>query len=267
MFLDRILQDKKIEVAERSRRVALADLERLVAEAPPPRDFLGAIKGTGLAVIGEVKRGSPSRGPIRPDLDAASLAVQYQVGGCAAISVLTDAPHFLARPHDLERVRAATTVPVLRKDFLLDEYQIWESRAMGADAVLLIVAALQAGELAHLVRLAGELGMCPLVEVHSAEEVDIALDRGVRLVGVNNRDLRTFQVNLETTQRLIQQIPGNVAVVSESGIAGPREAALVRHWGADAILVGEALVSSADPAGLVRALSETGTGSSRGRRS
>jgi indole-3-glycerol phosphate synthase len=171
VFLSRILEAKRREVEERSARQSLAELRLLAADAPPPRDFAAALRRPGLGVIGEVKRTSPSRGPIRPDLDPVALAREYEAGGCAAVSVLTDAPFFGALQGDLESARAAVSVPVLRKDFLLSEYQLHEARAMGADAVLLIVAALEAEELSALIGLAGDLGICPLVEVHTEDEV------------------------------------------------------------------------------------------------
>ncbi len=252
MFLSRILEAKRLEVARRRKRTPQWVLERRAGDASEPRDFLAGLTRPGLGVIGEVKRASPSRGPLRPDLDAPALARQYESAGCIAVSVLTDVPHFGALPDDLEQVRTAVSVPVLRKDFVISEYQLWESRAMGADAVLLIVAALEPESLGGLVDLADRLGMCPLVEVHGPEEVEIALRYGARAVGINNRDLRSFRVDLETTRRLRRAIPANVAVVSESGISTPRDAALVREWGADAVLVGEALVTSADPGGLIQ---------------
>lgn len=255
MFLSKILEAKRREVEERSARAPLGELERLVARAPGPRDFGAALRPAGLAVIAEIKRASPSRGPIRTDLDAPALARQYEAGGCAAISVLTDEPFFGARPDDLGSVRAAVSVPVLRKDFLLSEYQLWESRAMGADAVLLIVAALGEDELSALIRLSRELGMTPLVEVHTEEEARTALECGATVVGINNRDLVTFKVDLETTRRLRPLVPPGVTVVAESGIGGPHEAALVREWGADAVLAGEALVAAGDPARLIQAMS------------
>lgn len=205
-------------------------------------------------MIAEIKRASPSKGPIRPDLDAQALARGYETGGCSALSVLTDGPHFGALEGDLPAARAAVSIPVLRKDFLISEYQLWESRALGADAVLLIVAALERQTLRRLISLAVELGMCPLVEVHAEDEVEAAVEAGARVIGINNRDLRTFRVDLETTQRLRTMIPPEIAVISESGISGPSEAAVVRSWGVDAVLVGEALVRSADPAALIRSL-------------
>ena len=255
MFLDSILEVKRREVAERMQVTPLATLERRVETAAPTKDLVAAVRRPGLGVIAEVKRASPSKGPIRPDLDATGLARSYETGGAVAVSVLTDEPHFGARPADFAQVKGAVSVPVLRKDFVVSDYQVWETRAMGADAVLLIVAALGRRALAKLIRLAGELKLTPLVEVHDAEEVAVALDCGVRLLGINNRDLRTFRVDLETTHRLSHLVPAEVAIVAESGIAAPREAALVREWGADAVLVGESLVMSDDPGTLIKALS------------
>jgi indole-3-glycerol phosphate synthase len=255
VFLSRILEAKRREVEERSARRPLEELRRLAAAAAAPRDFATALRRPGLGVIAEVKRASPSKGPIRPDLDPVALARAYELGGCAAISVLTDEPFFAAQADDLESVRAAVSVPVLRKDFLLSEYQLYEARAMGADAALLIVAALEPEELSALIGLAVALGMCPLVEVHTEGEVEAALEAGAKVVGINNRDLTTFKVDLETTRRLRPLVPPGVGVVAESGIATPEQAALVASWGVDAVLVGEALVASEDPAGLVRAMS------------
>ena len=260
MFLDRIVRKKREEIAEKSAKIPQSALERLAAQTAPARDLLAALRQPGLGVIAEIKRASPSRGPIRPDLDAAALALQYEEGGAAAISVLTDEPHFGARPGDLEAVRTAVSVPVLRKDFILSEYQLWESRAMGADAVLLIVAALETELLPRLIDLAMKLGICPLVEVHTADEVDVAVACGAQAIGINNRDLATFRVELETTRRLRPLIPPGPAVVSESGIVSPRDAALVGQWGVDAVLVGEALVASQDPAGFLRSLRASASG-------
>lgn len=252
MFLDVILADKQREVAEREAVRPLDVLERMAASANPCRDFQHALQKPGLSVIAEIKRASPSRGPIRPDLNALALAMEYEAGGCAVISVLTDGPHFGARDGDLPGARAAVSIPVLRKDFLTCEYQLWESRALGADAVLLIVAALERHALRRLISLSEKLGMCPLVEVHRQDEVEAAVDAGARVFGINNRDLHSFRVDLETTRRLRPMIPPGGVTISESGILGPAEAALVRSWGADAVLVGEALVSSPNPGDLIR---------------
>lgn len=254
MFLDVILADKKKEVAEKLHARPLAALERMAANVDPPRDFLKALQRPGLSVIAEIKRRSPSKGPLRPDLIPESVATAYERGGCAALSVLTDGPHFGAHDGDLPSARASVSIPVLRKDFLLCEYQVWESRVLGADAVLLIVAALDGQTLRTLINLAGELGICPLVEVHGEDEVEVAVTAGARVIGINNRDLHSFKVDLQTTCRLRPMIPPGVIVISESGISGAGEAALVRSWGVDAVLVGEALVTSANPAELIRSI-------------
>lgn len=253
-FLSRILETKRRETEKRSAQRPLGELRRQAETAPAPRDFLGAVQQPGLGVIAEIKRASPSRGPLRPELDAPALAREYEAGGCAAISVLTDSGYFGALPGDLPSVRGAVSVPVLRKDFHLSEYQLWEARAEGADAVLVIVAAMDRSSLARLIELARELGMCPLVEVHTAEEVAVAIDCGASVVGINNRDLSSFRVDLETTRRLRPLIPSWIPVVAESGIRGPEDARRVRDWGVDAVLVGESLVCSEDPRGLVRLL-------------
>jgi len=255
MFLDRILEAKRREVDARRSHVPLETLKLRVAEAAEPRDLVSALRGDGLAIVAEVKRASPSKGPLRPDLDPVALARQYESGGCAAVSVLTDETNFAARPGDLPEVRGAVGVPVLRKDFVVADYQVWEARAMGADAVLLIVAALDPADLARLIDLAGQLGICPLVEVHTADEVRLALDAGARMIGINNRDLHSFRVDLEVTRRLRPLVPSGVLVVAESGISSAADAAAMRGLGVDAVLVGEALVTSEDPAALIRAMS------------
>ncbi len=252
MLLERILEDKRREIGRRQIDRPLRELERTVASMPPPRDFLSALRQPDISVIAEVKRRSPSRGAIRPELDAAALARRYEAGGAAAISVLTEAAHFGAREGDAGAIRASTRLPVLRKDFVLCEYQVFETRSMGADAVLLIARALQRDELRHLVALAISVGLCPLVEIHSDEEAEAALRSGAPAIGINNRDLDTFQVSLETTRRLLRLLPPDVAVVSESGISSEEDARLARSWGADAVLVGEALVLSPDPAEAIR---------------
>ncbi|MHB0871211.1 MAG: indole-3-glycerol phosphate synthase TrpC [Chloroflexota bacterium] len=263
MFLSRILAAKAVEVAEREVAVPLRVLERRVAEALPARDFLETLRQPGLGVIGEIKRRSPSRGPLAPQLDPVGLARQYEAGGCVALSVLTDSRHFGAKAGDLPRARAAVRLPVLRKDFLVSEYQLWEARAMDADALLLIVAALEPARLERLMGLAERLGMGTLVEVHGEEEVRVAVDAGARVVGINNRDLHSFRVDLGVTERLRPLLPHGVLVVGESGISGPEDAARLRACGVDAILVGEALVRSGDPVGAVRALSAAWTAADR----
>lgn len=255
MFLDDILESKRVEIAQRRSQEPLASIQRRAAFAPGTRDFLGALKRPGLGVIAEIKRRSPSRGELCPNLDPAVRAAKYEEGGCVAVSVVTDGPAFGALPDDLKVVRAKVSVPVLRKDFILSEYQVWEARAMGADAVLLIAAALSPEMLSCLTGLTLGLEMCPLVEVHSSDEMKVALVVGASVIGINNRDLHGFQVEMETTRLLRPLAPVGTAVVSESGFSTPEQAALAASWGVDAILAGEALVRSSDPADLIRALS------------
>jgi indole-3-glycerol phosphate synthase len=217
----------------------------------PARDLAAALRTPGLSVIAEVKRRSPSAGPIDPDLDPAVRAAAYERGGAAAISVLTEPEHFGGSMTDLTRARRAVALPVLRKDFVLHPAQIWEARAGGADAVLLIAAVLEDAELAAMLRTANRAGVAALVEVHTAEEGRRAAAAGAGLIGVNNRDLATFTVDLATAERLRAAIPDGAVAVAESGVSSPEAAARMAAAGYDAVLVGEALVRSADPAGLV----------------
>jgi len=256
--LDTIVAHKRAELAELRRAVPEEELVSRAACAPAPRPFSAALRGPGLRVVAEVKAASPSAGVLREDLDPQHLARRYAAGGACALSVLTDRRFFRGSPEHLQAARGATDLPVLRKDFTLEPYHVYEARALGADAVLLIAAVLRDRELAVLVRLAEQLGMAALVEVHTEEEVDRALAAGARLVGINNRDLRTFQVDLATTERLRPRIPDTVTVVSESGIQTPEDVRRVWDAGVRAVLVGSALVRSPDPARklqeLVRAL-------------
>lgn len=261
-FLTDILAVKREEIAEAKRRLPEAALRE--RPRPPRRDFAAALRQAGLAVIAEVKRASPSKGTLAPGLDPARQAVAYERGGAAALSVLTDRRFFLGSLADLQAARKATALPILRKDFLLDPYQVVEAAVHGADAVLLIVAALGRSQLAELLAAAREEGLAALVEVHSAAELAVAVNVGAELIGLNNRDLGTFAVDLHTSLRLLPLVPPGALAVAESGIAGPAEAALLARAGAGAVLVGEALVRSADPAGLIQALRAAG---GAGRRS
>lgn len=235
--------------AVQSRRTELLD----AAQAQPaPRDFARALVGPRLSVIAEVKRRSPSRGVIDAAVDPVGLAQQYEAGGAAAISVLTEPTFFDGSLHDLECVRRDVALPVLRKDFILDEAQIWEARAAGADSVLLIVAALEGSQLAELLAAARAVGMEPLVEVHTAADVEVALGAGARIVGVNNRDLTTFEVDLATAEALRVEL-GDVVAVAESGIWTSDDAARMHAAGYDAVLVGESLVRSDSPADVIAA--------------
>lgn len=251
-FLERILARKRVELAERRAALPEGALERLAAAAPAPREFVSRLDPTRLGVIAEVKRASPSRGVIALDLDAATQAGRYAVGGADAISVLTDEEFYHGSLDDLRAIRAVVAPPVMRKDFILDRYGVLEARAAGADMVLLIVAALEQATLRVLIEQTRALGMTPLVEVYAASEVDVALASGAELVGVNNRNLHTFEVTLETTERLAPLLAPHACVVSLSGMTGAADARRVVAAGARAVLVGEALVRAADPAAVIR---------------
>jgi|SRR5579872_1572697 len=238
-------------------------LERAGAtlSADPVRDFAGALRRGGAgpasscpALIAELKRRSPSKGDLAPDLDPAALASSYEAGGAAALSVLTDEPHFGGSPSDLAAARSATRIPVLRKDFTVAPSDVCDARLMGADAVLLIVAGLADDELGRLLELTTSLGMSALVEVHDEAEASRALAAGASLVGVNQRDLHSFEVDTERAVRLAAALPDGVTKVAESGIRGHDDAERLREAGYDAVLVGESLLTSDDPQAAVRAL-------------
>ena len=267
-ILDEIVAWNRHELAKRVARAPLRELADRIARVDPPRDFAGALRpsaapsfpagnmagGSGPRLIAEIKRASPSKGPLAPDLDPAGLAAAYELGGAAALSVLTEPRFFRGGPGDLAAARAATTLPVLRKDFLFDPYQLFEARALAADAVLLIVAILDGGLLAEMLDVARVLGLAALVEVHDEAEVERAVAAGARIVGINNRDLRTFRVDLETTRRLRGRIPAGRLVVSESGIHSQADVTRLREWDVDAMLVGESLVRAGDVAAQLREL-------------
>ncbi len=256
--LDEIVAGVRQDLERRRAAVPLVDLQRRVDDVPAALDPLPFLRRDGLSVIAEVKRRSPSKGHLAGIPDPAALASAYAAGGAAAISVLTEERRFGGSLGDLDAVRAAVSVPVLRKDFVVDDYQVWEARAHGADLILLIVAALPAGELDRLGQLATSLGMTCLVEGHDEAEVVTAVAAGARLVGVNARNLKTLDVDPETFARLAPLIPREVVTVAESGIAGPADAARCAALGADAVLVGEALVTGGDPQGAVAALTGLG---------
>ena len=255
--LDDILARKRDEVTQLRRPQTRDLLRRHAREARPARDFAGALRPPGghMAVIGEIKRRSPSKGDLALDLDPAVNAKAYEAGGAAALSVLTDAPFFGGRVDDLTSAREATTLPVLRKDFTIDEVQVYESRAIGADAILLIVAALPDDELlADLHAIGRELGLAVLVEAHDAREIERALGAGAEIVGVNNRDLATFNEDLGVGESLASLLPASVIGVAESAVRTAADAVRFGAVGFDAVLVGEALVRADDPAALVRDL-------------
>jgi indole-3-glycerol phosphate synthase len=253
-FLSDILARKALEVEARRATTPAALLEELARRQPPPRSLREALspRGGPVRVVAEVKRASPSAGAIAPALDAPSQAAGYAAAGAAAVSVLTDGPGFGGSLADLAAVRERVERPVLRKDFVLDAYQLLEARAMGADAALLVVAALPGDRLKRLLEACAPLGLAALVEVHDERELAAALAAGAHLVGVNNRDLRTFQVDLATTERLLPMLPEGVLGIAESGIQGAEEVRRLRAFGAANFLVGEALVRAEDPGQLIR---------------
>jgi indole-3-glycerol phosphate synthase len=246
-ILERIVAAKRAEVAAARKKIELEG-------APPLRDFVGALRAKRPAVIAEIKRASPSKGLLRAQFDPAAIAKSYEAGGAACMSVLTDAEFFQGSPQDLVKARAACALPVLRKDFIVDPYQVPESRALGADCILLIAACLADQELIHLEKRARELGMAVLVEVHDEEELQRALKLETPLIGINNRNLRTFETRLETTLELLPRVPKDRIVVTESGIVSRDDVTRMRARGVEAFLVGEAFMRAPDPGGALATL-------------
>ena len=250
-ILKRILEVKAAEVAAAKSRASLALLEEAAKALPAPRDFAGALRSkvaTGRpAVIAEIKKASPSRGLLRGNFDPAAIAASYERNGAACLSVLTDAQFFQGGIEDMRAARAHCALPVLRKDFMIDPYQVYESRAAGADCVLLIAAALERARMQELETGARELGMAVLVEVHDAAELDAALELRTPLIGINNRNLRTFVTRLETTLELLGRVPVGRIVVTESGILRPSDVTRMRAASVNCFLVGEAFMRAPDP--------------------
>ncbi|MGQ0545870.1 MAG: indole-3-glycerol phosphate synthase TrpC [Betaproteobacteria bacterium] len=244
-ILGRIVEVKRAEVAAAKLKLPQSELEQ--RSFPPARDFVGALRGKKPAVIAEIKRASPSKGLLRADFDPAAIARSYEQGGAACLSVLTDVQFFQGAPEHLQAARAACRLPVLRKDFVIDPYQVVESRALGADCILLIAACLSPNQMAELESAAGELGMAVLVEVHDAAELEAALHLETPLIGVNNRNLRTFETRLETTLELLPQVPKERMVIAESGVLSRDDVARLRKAGVGAFLVGEAFMRAPDP--------------------
>jgi indole-3-glycerol phosphate synthase len=253
-FLTDITAARRADAVRRREAGALELAKRAAVAAGPPRDFQAAIASPGLSVIAEVKRSSPSAGAIAPEASPTSLARAYERGGAAAISVLTEPDHFGGTLDDLREVRASVAVPVLRKDFLSDPLHLWEARAAGADAVLLIVAALGQTELVTLLDLAETLGLSTLVEAHTAADVERAVRAGARIVGINARDLSTLEVDPFVLKELRPLIPDSAVVVAESGISSRADVEMCEALAVDAILVGEALMRAADPVAKIREL-------------
>lgn len=250
-ILERILARKREEVESARAAVPFAEMQRRAAAAPAPRDFVGALRAKIAAgrpaVIAEMKRASPSKGLLRTDFDPPSIARAYEAGGAACLSVLTDRDFFQGSPEHLALAKGACGLPVLRKDFITEPYQVHEARAQGADCILLIAAALARQDMQGLEASARSLGMAVLVEVHDAAELEAALSLQTPLLGINNRNLRTFETRLETTLELLPCVPEGRIVVSESGIAGKEDVAMLRRQGVHAFLVGEAFMRTADP--------------------
>jgi indole-3-glycerol phosphate synthase len=250
-ILNKILATKINEVATAKATISTEAIQILAHAQAKPRDFIGAIRSKiaagNAAVIAEIKKASPSKGVIRADFNPAEIAKSYENGGAACLSVLTDAEYFQGNSDYLKQARAACNLPVLRKDFMIDTYQVYEARAMGADCILLIVAALELSQMRELEAVAHELGMAVLVEVHNGDELELALQLETPLVGINNRNLRTFDVNLQTTLDLLEKLPDDRIIVTESGIFTAVDVKLMRDNNVHTFLVGEAFMRQADP--------------------
>ena len=255
MILDDIIFDKRQEVTALKIKLRHIDFKKLIKKTSPARDFLSAISKP-VSLIAEVKKASPSAGVIKEDFDPVKTAIEYEKAGASAISVLTDSKYFNGSIEDLKRAAKAVNIPVLRKDFIIDEDQIYEARMNGADAVLLIAAVLSDEQLSDFIKIARNLGMRAVVEVHDEEEMLRALKTPAKIIGINNRDLQTFKVDLQTTVRIASMVPKNrkIALVSESGIKTGEDVLLVKNAGACAVLVGEELMRQKDIAGKIREL-------------
>lgn len=257
MILDQIVKDKQVELEATKQKVSLARLQEIVEKQSPPLDFTSAIRSSDIGLIAEVKKASPSRGVIRPRFDPVTIARTYANNGVSAISVLTETKYFqgkLVYVNDIKKALGEKCVPLLRKDFLTDSYQIYESRAYGADSLLLIVAILTPGKLDELIGLSYELGMSCLVEVHNEDELGVALQSGAGIIGINNRDLNTFEVDIATTERLRPLVLPDRIVVSESGIKDRSDMEKMSSLGVNAVLVGESLISAGNIATRMKEL-------------
>ena len=245
-MLNNIIAEKKEEVAQRKRSLPLSELKERIARREAPLDFASALRGDGIRLIAEIKRASPSRGVLCHNFNPVALAKTYADNGAAAISVLTEENYFQGSLEHLAAVREKVTLPLLRKDFVLDPYQVYEARDCGTDALLLIAAILSQAQLEELLSLSRDLGLSCLVEVHNEGEVERALDSGAEIIGINNRDLKTFKVDINTTLRLRPLISEGKIVVSESGISNRSDVEKLKSWGVNAVLIGEALVTASD---------------------
>jgi indole-3-glycerol phosphate synthase len=256
--LEEILAGVRADLADRQQQVAIDDLKERAGRLPPARDAVAALRAEGVTVVAEVKRSSPSKGALAAIADPAGLAADYESGGAAVISVLTERRKFAGSLEDLDAVRGRVEVPILRKDFIVSSYQLWEARAHGADLVLLIVAALDQNALVSLVERAMSIGLTPLVEVHDEEETARAVDAGARVIGINTRDLKTLKVDRTVFARVAENVPDSIVRVAESGVRGPHDLIAYANAGADAVLVGESLVVGKDPRSAVADLVAAG---------
>jgi indole-3-glycerol phosphate synthase len=246
MILQKIVENKKEEVARQKEILPLAELRQMLADRPPTRNFAGAIRDRDCAVIAEVKRSSPSKGRIREDFDPVGIAGIYEANGASAISILTERKFFDGNAAYVPQIRRAVGLPLLRKDFIIDPYQVSETRVLGADALLLIARILEAGELRDFIGLASEMGLAALVEVHDEADVEKAVSSGAKMVGINNRDLATFRTDLDVSIRLARRIPKGITVVSESGINSRGDVERLASAGIRVVLVGESLMREED---------------------
>lgn len=255
MILDEIVEYKKLELQSARDKTPFDYLVKAVSGMEPPRDFYGFVKSTdGLEIIAEVKKASPSKGVISENFDPVRIARDYEKAGASAISVLTDEKFFMGSLEYLSAVKSNVTVPVLRKDFTIDPYHIYEARYYGADIVLLIVSILEKKQLHEFIGITRQLGMSAIVEVHDEGELDTALEAGSRIVGINNRDLKTFEVDISTTERLSDLIPDDVVIISESGISGPENIIRLKKKGINVFLIGESFMKTDDPGAALRNL-------------
>ena len=254
MILDEIVANKRIEVAERKLKMPVAHLEERAGSAPKPRDFRMALRKEGISLIAEIKRASPSRGDMMPNVDAVELASLYEQSGARALSVLTDEKYFKGRIEDVESAHQHVKLPCLRKEFIIDEYQILEARAYYADAILLIVRILTDDEIKRFIAAARRLGMGVLVETHTEEEIKRAIDCGAHIIGINNRDLDTLEINVNRSMELRRKVSGGYTLVSESGIHTRAHVKMLEDGGIDAILVGESLLTSKNIQAKIREL-------------
>jgi indole-3-glycerol phosphate synthase len=255
MFLEKIVEIKKDEIQRRKTRSRQKEMEETIAHLPPPCDFMDAIsQHAPMALIAEIKRASPSVGVIKEDVDLCRIAREYQTGGACAISVLTEVHFFKGDLSYLHLIKEKTSLPVLQKDFILDPFQIYEGRVSGADAILLIASLLDREQLEEFVDLAQNLHMVPLVEIHNENDLKKILPLELPIIGINNRDLTTFEVDLRTTLRLKRKIPSRTKVISESGIKSSEDVKLLKWAGVDGILVGEILMRTSDPTSKIREL-------------